>query len=142
MAYKKAELIEQAISAAKKYNLFFMEDVIAFLPCSRSTFYNHNLDELDELKRQLSDNKVQVKVSLRSQWYRSKNATLQLSLYKLICTPEERKKLNMNYVDHTSDGDPILPSISFLPPDEEANRLKAKEIEMKYRKKREENGSI
>jgi hypothetical protein len=48
---------------------------------------------------QLETNRTELKVSMRSKWYKSDNATLQMALMKLLCTPEERKILSMNYVE-------------------------------------------
>lgn len=101
MAYKTADLEKQAIAAIDKYKLFFIEDVISFLPCSKQTFYDHKLDELDILRELLQKNKVEVKVGLRSKWYKSDNPTVQLALYRLTCEEDERRKLAMNYQELT-----------------------------------------
>ena len=114
MAYKTEELKEQALKAIEKNKLFFVEDVIAFLPCSRSTFFEHFSDKSDnykEISEALTKNKVEIKTSLRSKWYKSNSAPLQLALYKLIATPEEHKALQMQYNDHTTGGEKILPKI-------------------------------
>lgn len=114
MAYKTHELKDQALKAIEKHKLFFIEDVIAFLPCSRSTFFEHFSDKSDnykEISEALTKNKVEIKTSLRSKWYKSNSAPLQLALYKLIATPEEHKALQMQYNDHTSGGEKILPKI-------------------------------
>ena len=41
MAYDTKELKEKAEKAIKEHNLYFIEDVVAYLPCSKSTFYEH-----------------------------------------------------------------------------------------------------
>jgi hypothetical protein len=54
MAYDKSKIYQQAEEAIKKNNLFFIEDIVAFLPCSKQTFYEFfppvNSDELRHLK--------------------------------------------------------------------------------------------
>lgn len=110
MAYNTKELKEQALKAIEKNKLFFVEDVVGFLPCSRSTFYEHFSDKSDdykEISEALTKNKVEVKTSLRSKWYKSNSAPLQLALYKLIANPEEHKALQMAYQDHTTQGEKI-----------------------------------
>lgn len=100
MAYDKLELFNQAKKVTEENNLFFVDDIIAYLPCSKSTFYEFypdGSDELDELKGILETNRVTLKVGMRKKWNDSDNATLQLSLMKLICTDEERKKLSMTH---------------------------------------------
>jgi len=41
---------------------------------------------------------------MRSKWYKSQSAALQLALYKIICTPDERKALSMSAIEHTGEG--------------------------------------
>ena len=116
MAYKTEELKEQALKAIEKHKLFFVEDVIAFLPCSKPTFYEHFPNESDgykDIQEALTKNKVEIKTSLRSKWYKSNSAPLQLALYKLIASPEEHRSLQMNYQDVTSNGKTILPKIEW-----------------------------
>ena len=106
MAYDKSKLYEQAKEAIKKHKLIFIEDIVAFLPCSKPTFYSLftiDSNEFNDLKELLETNRTELKVSLRSKWYKSNNATLQMALMKLICTPEERKMLSMQHIDHTTN---------------------------------------
>ena len=107
MAYKTEELEKQSLEAIEKYKLFFAEDLIAYLPCCSATFYNHKLEELETIKDALTKVKTEIKVSMRSKWYKSDNPTLQMGLMKLIGTDEERKKLSQNHTDHTTGGEKI-----------------------------------
>ena len=94
MAHDTKKLISQSLWAIEKYKLFFIEDVIAYVSCSRATFYNHNLDKLDTIKEALSKNKIEIKVSMRNKWYKSESATLQIALMKMIATEDEAHRLN------------------------------------------------
>jgi hypothetical protein len=49
MAYKTKELEKQALEAIKEHGLVFIEEIVAFLPCSKPTFYEHGLNELDSI---------------------------------------------------------------------------------------------
>jgi hypothetical protein len=104
MAYDKKRVFEQAKDVIAKHKLFFIDDIVAFLPISRSTFYEWQFDKSDELKELLNANRTELKVSMRSKWYKSNAPALQMALMKLIATPEELKKLSMNYTDVTSNG--------------------------------------
>jgi len=107
MAYDKEKIFEQSKEVIVKNKLFFVDDIVAYLPCSNSTFYEFfpaNSEELDELKELLNLNRTELKVSMRSKWYKSNSPALQMALMKLIATPEELKKLSMNYTDVTSNG--------------------------------------
>ena len=106
MAYKTEDLFNTAIEQIKKHKLFFIEDIIAFLPCRKSTFYDHFPNDSDYYKKmfeELERNRTELKVSMRSKWYKSNAPALQMALMKLICTDEERKKLAMQYSENLSN---------------------------------------
>ena len=121
MAYKTSQLKEQALKVIKEHNLIFIEDIVSFLPCSKPTFYEHKLNELNDIKELLDYNKTQTKVKLRKKWQDSDNATLQLALMRLLCTDKERRKLAINYTEVTGkDGGEIkLTSFNYLIPHSE-----------------------
>lgn len=115
MAYDRVKIFEQAKEMIVKHKLFFVDDIVAFLPCSKSSFYEFypdGSDELDELKGLLEINRTTLKVSMRSKWYTSNAPALQMALMKLIATPEELRKLSMQQTDITTNGK----EIQSLPP--------------------------
>jgi len=102
MAYKTEDLLKTALEAIEKHKLFFIEDIIAFLPCHKSTFYEHFPNESDNYKTMfdmLETNRTELKVSMRSKWYKSNAPALQMALMKLIATPEELRKLSMQFIE-------------------------------------------
>ena len=107
MAYNDInKIFEQSKELIVKHKLFFIEDIISFLPITKPTFYDYfkvDSNEFNELKELLDKNKIEVKSSLRSKWYKSEAPALQLALMKIICTDEERKKLSMTHTDVTSN---------------------------------------
>jgi len=106
MAYSKQKVYQQAVEAIEKNNLFFIEDVVAFIPCTKPTFYKFfpiESNELNNLKELLERNKIKTKSSIRAKLFRSNKASELLALYRLIATPEEHQKLNQSYVDQTSN---------------------------------------
>ena len=105
----KAKKYEKEIlEVIKRNRIFSILDVFAFYKgCSRATFYNNKLDELDSIKEAILDNKVITKQTLKSKWAKSENPTLQIALYRTICTNQERQDLNQSYIDHTTDGKPM-----------------------------------
>jgi hypothetical protein len=110
MAHDRTKIFEQAKEAVTKHNLFFVEDIVAFIPCSKPTFYEFfpvDSNELNTLKDLLNENKVKTKSAIRSKLFKSQKAAELLALYRLICTPEEHQKLNQQYIDHTSKGESI-----------------------------------
>jgi len=110
MAYDRQKIFDQAKEVIKKNRLVFVEDIVAFLPISKPTFYEFfqiDSNEFNELKDLLELNKTELKVSMRSKWYKSDAPALQMALYKLIASPEEHKALQMAYQDHTTKGESI-----------------------------------
>lgn len=102
MAYDKQKIFEQAKEVTIKHKLFFIEDIVAFLPIAKKTFYEYfplDSNESNELKELLETNRVSLKVSMRSKWYNSNAPALQMALMKLIATPEELKKLSMQFIE-------------------------------------------
>ena len=131
MAYNKKKLYEQAVDAIKKNNLFFVSDIVAFLPCDRTTFYKYfppDSNKLNNLKDLLDDNKIKTKSSIRAKLWKSNKASELLALYRLIATPEEHQKLNQSYVDHTTNGKDITPT-TYTP---EQARKRLDELEDEY----------
>lgn len=96
MAYDRNKIYEQAKDLIEKKKLFFIEDVVTLLPCSRSTFWEFfpdKSDELDNIKELLDKNKIDVKNGLRNKWYNGNNPLTQMALYKLIGTEEEYHRI-------------------------------------------------
>jgi hypothetical protein len=107
MAYDKKKIYKQAIDAITKNNLFFIEDIVAFLPISKKTYYEYfplESNESNTLKELLEENKVKTKSSIRAKLYKSGKSSELIPLYRLIGTLEEKRALNQSYVDHTTDG--------------------------------------
>lgn len=109
MAYDIEEIKEKALKAIAKYKLVFDYEVFSYLPCGKTWFYNNKLNEMDELKEALENNRIAKKAKLRNKWEDSSNPALNLALYRLLSTPEEHKKLNPSTQDeeqqHNHKGD-------------------------------------
>jgi hypothetical protein len=109
MAYKTEEMIEMCMKAIEENGLMFIDEIIAFVPFTSKTFYNHNLQEIQTIKDAIYNNKIGTKVKLKKKWADSDNATLQVALYKLIGDKEEYIRLanSRQEIDHTTKGQPI-----------------------------------
>jgi hypothetical protein len=102
MAYDKQKIFEQAKEMIVKHKLFFIEDIVAFIPISKPTFYEYfpiESNEVNELKELLHLNRTELKVSMRSKWYKSNAPALQMALMKLIANEDELRKLSISYID-------------------------------------------
>ena len=105
--YNKEDLFNQAKKVIVEHNLFFFSDVTAMLPCHHTTFYEYfkpDEKEHTELREMLEANKIRTKSSIRAKLFKSSKAAELLALYRLICTPEEHRLLNQQYVENKFDG--------------------------------------
>jgi len=105
--FKTEDLLALSIKAIKKHKLFFIEDLVAYLPCSSKTFYNHELHKVQELKDLVGSNRIHTKRKLQRNWEESDNATLQMGLMKMIASIEERQRLSQSYTDVTTKGESL-----------------------------------
>jgi hypothetical protein len=97
---KTEEYKAQALKLIEEKALVFLEDVVAFMPICKKTFYNYGLHDLHEIREAIDNNKVCTKHNMRQDWLQSDSAPLQLGLYKLLGTREERLALS-NSVENT-----------------------------------------
>ncbi|MGN0014244.1 MAG: hypothetical protein ACI37T_02360 [Candidatus Gastranaerophilaceae bacterium] len=104
--YKK--LINKCLQLISDYKILFISDLIALLPFSKSTFYVYGLDKSDEVKDAIENNKTMIKQKLRAKWYESSTPTLQIALYKILATSEERKAMSSSSKEAKADG--MLPA--------------------------------
>lgn len=108
MAYDKKKLLEKAKEIIKgNEHVYFIEDVVTLLPCSKPTFYDFypvGSNEMNDIKALLDNNRVDTKIKLRQKLGQSEKEVGILALYKLIGTEEERKRLSQTYQDVTTNG--------------------------------------
>jgi len=98
---QKAEAYtKQALKLIEEKALVFIEDVVAFMPISKRTFYYYGLHELQDIREAIDNNKICTKHNMRQDWLQSDSAPLQLGLYKLLGTRDERLALS-NSVENT-----------------------------------------
>lgn len=98
MATDKEKIYELAIQVIEEKRPIWIEELISFLPISKPTFYAYfpiGSNEINDIKDRIDRCKCETKNQLRYKWLKTDNATLQLALYKLIATKEEREALSM-----------------------------------------------
>lgn len=97
MAYNKEKIYKNALDIIKNKEVLFISDVISFLPCGKSAFYDFfpkNSEESESLKSQLDKKKVHQKIMLRK-FFACKlaSASERIFLYKLLANDEERQAI-------------------------------------------------
>ncbi len=109
MAYSKAELERLSLEAIEKYELLFIEDVIAFLPVGKTTFYQYKMNETNSIKEAIHKVKIEAKAFLRKRWKTEDAPATQIALYKILANDEERDALNNNKESKEDDRSLVLP---------------------------------
>ena len=102
MKDKSKEYEEQLLKAIKEKKIFFFDHCFAFVPFSRATAYNHELDKVDTIKQALESNRVTAKNYMLNKWVGGDQPTLQIAAMRLLSTSEEHKLLNKTYVEQTN----------------------------------------
>lgn len=112
---KRKELVAKCLELIEKYKITFIDELVAYLPISRATFYNYSLDKIDTIKEALDKNKVLIKKILRTHWMKAgASATAQIALYKLLATPDERRILNNSLSEHENGNEETEVSNNFF----------------------------
>lgn len=97
LMYNKEDLIDKCVKVIKENNLTTIEESVSYLPCSRATFYNLDLDKIDIIRDAIDNEKMNMKQKMKRKWLESDASALQIALMRLICTDDERQKLALNY---------------------------------------------
>ena len=93
-----------ALDAIKKNKLITVVEVASYLPISRGTFYNLELDKLNTIKQEINKNKINIKAALRAKWFKGKSAATDIALYKLCASEDELNILTQNRTQVTGEG--------------------------------------
>ena len=104
MAYDKKELEKKALIAIEKHKLMFLEHIVAFLPCSKTTFYDLELNQSDSIKKAVEEMRVSKKTKMLSNWIDSETPSLQIAAMKMISEEHEAHRLNGTRQEIKHDG--------------------------------------
>lgn len=119
MAYKTEELEKKALAAIKRHKLMFIEHIVAYLPCSKVTFYEHKLNESNAIKKAVESMRVSRKTKMLSGWIDSEVPTLQIAAMKMISDEHEAHRLNGTKQEIKHDGGIKSTLIKWTPSEKE-----------------------
>ena len=111
------DIYDKSLELCNDKTFHFVSDIIASLPCGRSTFYSlipKDSDNLNNIKEILEQNCIEEKRAIRKKLSKSDKSGELLALYKLIGTEEDRRKLSQTHLDIKSDNEPIGLEINFV----------------------------
>ncbi len=109
--YTNPIMKKASLEAIVKYRLMFLEEVFAYVPFGRATFFKRKLHLDEDIKEAINNIRIVTRAGLRKKWYDTFNPTTQIALYRLICTKEERDNLSITRHEVTGEnGAALLPS--------------------------------
>lgn len=94
MYYEKTDLEEMALKVIGKEKLSKILHVVSFMPCSRATFYNHELDKLDTIKEALFRQSEQRKIRITRKMEEGDSIAGLAFVFKLEATEDELRRVN------------------------------------------------
>jgi hypothetical protein len=86
-------------------------DLVAYLPISRATFYNWELDKLDVFQEKVNEIKISLKNKMKRKWIEGDNPALQIAAFKLIAEDDEVDKVTLTKVKNETNLT-LKPSVS------------------------------
>jgi hypothetical protein len=96
MAYRTEKLEQQAMTEITERKLVYISELICYLPCDKTTFYAHKLNESNDIKEALEANRIDLKLKIRQKLLESDNPIALIASYKLFAEPSELERLNSN----------------------------------------------
>lgn len=111
MGKTKKQHEEDIVETIKEKKVMCIKHIFGYYSDLQSSqFYNLKLEQSERIKEAITKNKSKATGDLINKWINSDNPTLQIAAYRLICTDEERQKLNQNYLELTGkDGASLAP---------------------------------
>ena len=107
MSDKTEKYKDELLRVIKEKKIAIFDHCFAYATFSRATAYNHGLDKVDDIRESINNNRVSAKNYMINKWIASDNPTLNIAAFRLLSTPEEHKKLNQSYIDHSTKGKKI-----------------------------------
>ena len=93
----KIKIFDDCIAIIPANNVIFIDELLAYLPICKSTFYEYfpeGSDFSDRIKEEIFRNRVIKKAEIREKWKNSDNASTSICLYKLLATKNELDIIN------------------------------------------------
>jgi hypothetical protein len=111
MAYDREDVIMQALRVIDDEQITRVTDLVAYLPISRATFYNWELDKLDVFQEKVNEIKISLKNKMKRKWIEGDNPALQIAAFKLIAEDDEVDKVTLTKVKNETNLT-LKPSVS------------------------------
>lgn len=118
---------DEIVEVIKKNKVMFIEHIFGYYTDLKKTqFYNLKLHESNAIKEAIHKNRTYAAGYMIQKWIASDNPTLQVAAYRLVCSSDEHRLLNQQYVEQTTNHKVELSGLS-----EEELDKKIKELQRK-----------
>lgn len=99
----KAKYEAEIVEAVKKYKFMRFNHVFnGSVSIGHSTAYYYELEKSELIKEALQLNRMKGVDYLLQKWIASDNPTLQIAAMRLICDPDDHRRLNQQYLESNS----------------------------------------
>lgn len=127
MGKSKKQHESEIVKVIKKHKVMFIEHIFGYYTdLKKRQFYNLGLHESPDIKDAIHNNRTYAAGYMIQKWIASDNPTLQVAAYRLVCSSDEHRLLNQQYVEQTNHHKVELSGLS-----EEELDKKIKELERK-----------
>ena len=118
MVEDKEQLEKEIIQVIEQNkDICFIDEIfLVYAGVGKTTFYAKKLNKSNDIKSSLEINRLRVKREMKQNW-RKKDAppALQMGMYKLIGTDEERKRLSQTFIELSGDKENPISSVQLDP---------------------------
>ena len=128
--YTSEQIEQMAMEVLATKKIFTLKELVSFLPISMKWFSLRNLNRSRKILDAIDNYKAEGTHFLKAKWMKSKNAVLQLAVFKLICEPEDRARISMlNEIVDNSNNESAIDKFNKL------TSPKKKDVEKLFSKK-------
>lgn len=97
MAYDREKIYKQALKILQEKTIYTVQDLIDYLPCTKSTFYmlfDSKSDEMDAIRNGINFIKVEAKQKIRKTFMSElATPTERMFMYKILANDDEKRSL-------------------------------------------------
>lgn len=112
LKYKKYE--KECFDLVIQNNIVFIDEIFIYSEVLPSVFFEMKLNESKRIKDAIDINRAKLKRDLRLKWLDSTNGTMNVALYKLICTDDEKRSLSSSSVAKTNASNDVCTQEEYL----------------------------
>lgn len=112
--YKYQKYEKECVDLVIQNNIVFTDEIFIYSEVLPSVFFEMKLNESQKIKDAIDINRAKLKRDLRLKWFDSSNGTMNVALYKLICSDDEKRSLSSSSVSKTNSNNDFCTQEEYL----------------------------